>query len=1199
MAAVRSLCRPSLLCVLLLACLAAGASAQPAFRVVDLNTTPTPLADQFFPDQGFKALGSTLFVVADDGIHGFELWRSDGTAAGTRLVKDICPGACDSRPLKLTVSNGLLFFVASDGAHGRELWRTDGTEAGTTMVMDLYPGLQGFVDSLMDADGTLFFVAADVTHGSELWKTDGTAAGTQLVKDIGIGTFGIARLLAASGGLVLLGASDGFQGLEPWVSDGTEAGTVMLGDLNPGFGDSIGFFPPSPVSLLGWDAAAAPWGGFLFSADDGSNGMSLWSTDGTPDGTHRIKTLGDPHGLTAFNGAVYFAATDPASGTELWKTDGTPAGTALFKDLQPGAGSSDPVEITVAGNRLFFRATDDTHGSELVTSDGTPAGTVLMDLNPGLNYTFYPYDSSHQFYYGLSAFGNDLIFLGFTPGGGPISLWRSNGTLAGTVPLTNQGFLDYQMPGTAAVAGGRFYFRSDPGPELWTSDGTGAGTHSVKNLSTADSAFRMDGGKISPGGFGALGNLLFFGATDGSSGYEPWKSDGTPGGTSQVASLGSPAVGSFPLAFTPLGGREIFQTWIPSAIWASDGTPGGTQRLSDPSVTLQDFVTAGGSAFFRAFDSSFHHVWRTDGTPAGTLKLAEFPQPIQAVAAAAGKVFIATVDDLWVSDGVTPGVSRLTVPLTGDSFFEPNGMTEVAGLLFFFNLESKGWALWKSDGTEAETSRVADIGALGNLFAAPAGGPLFFLVEDPLNGLELWKSDGTGAGTGIVKDIFPGSRSSEITGLTVAGNRVYFVADDNVHGRELWVSDGTDAGTHLVQDLLPGPGSSLPDSLAAVGNVLLFSATDGVYGVEPWRTDGTAVGTRRIQDLAPAQLSSSPTEFTAAGSNVYFAANDNTTGFELWAAPKTNVLAIFGDVPTDYFAWRFVESLVVNGVTSGCGPGQFCPGSLVTRAEAAVFLLAARGTPPPPATGTVFADVPPGFWAGPWIEQLAAEGIVGGCATNPPRYCPGNTLTRAEMAILLLGARHVTPPPATGTVFSDVPASYWAARWIEQLAAEGISNGCGGGRFCPDQPITRAEMAVFLVANFHLPCPEGFSDEKGGAGSRRRPRELRRGGTSVAEGGGGEGGGSEAEHPVRGLAGDRRRRDVAPVDRADPLLQTGHRGDRAAARVDPLRGPTGEVGESRGLDLDRRVVRQVGHRELVAGVARQHHAELGRLRQAG
>jgi hypothetical protein len=75
------------------------------------------------------------------------------------------------------------------------------------------------------------------------------------------------------------------------------------------------------------------------------------------------------------------------------------------------------------------------------------------------------------------------------------------------------------------------------------------------------------------------------------------------------------------------------------------------------------------------------------------------------------------------------------------------------------------------------------------------------------------------------------------------------------------------------------------------------------------------------------------------------------------------------------------------------------------------------------------------------------------------------------MAILLLGARHVTPPPATGTVFTDVPANYWAARWIEQLAAEGISNGCGGGRFCPDQPITRAEMAVFLVANFHLPLP--------------------------------------------------------------------------------------------------------------------------------
>ena len=140
-----------------------------------------------------------------------------------------------------------------------------------------------------------------------------------------------------------------------------------------------------------------------------------------------------------------------------------------------------------------------------------------------------------------------------------------------------------------------------------------------------------------------------------------------------------------------------------------------------------------------------------------------------------------------------------------------------------------------------------------------------------------------------MKDIFPGSRSSEITGLTAAGDRLYFVADDGVHGRELWVSDGTDAGTHLVADLLPGPGSSLPQDLHAVGQRLVFSAYDGVHGRELWKTNGTAAGTVLLKDINPGPESSSPTAFTESGGNLYFVADDGTTGFELWALPLSAV----------------------------------------------------------------------------------------------------------------------------------------------------------------------------------------------------------------------------------------------------------------------------------------------------------------------
>jgi hypothetical protein len=139
----------------------------------------------------------------------------------------------------------------------------------------------------------------------------------------------------------------------------------------------------------------------------------------------------------------------------------------------------------------------------------------------------------------------------------------------------------------------------------------------------------------------------------------------------------------------------------------------------------------------------------------------------------------------------------------------------------------------------------------------------------------------------------------------------------------------------------------------------------------------------------------------------------------------------------------------------------------------AIFLLksvhGSSYTPPAVGAGTGFTDVPADYWAAAWIKQLSAEGITGGCGVGI--YCPDATVTRAQMAIFLLKAKHgssYTPPAASG-VFSDVPLGYWADKWIEQLAVEGITGGCGVGIYCPDDSVTRAQMAVFLVKAFSLP----------------------------------------------------------------------------------------------------------------------------------
>jgi hypothetical protein len=124
---------------------------------------------------------------------------------------------------------------------------------------------------------------------------------------------------------------------------------------------------------------------------------------------------------------------------------------------------------------------------------------------------------------------------------------------------------------------------------------------------------------------------------------------------------------------------------------------------------------------------------------------------------------------------------------------------------------------------------------------------------------------------------------------------------------------------------------------------------------------------------------------------------------------------------------------------------------------------------PPAATGMVFGDVPTSYWSASWIEKLYADGITGGCGLG--NFCPDQSITRAQIAVFLLRAKHgssYTPPAATG-VFPDVPTSYWAAPWIEQLYAESITGGCGGGNYCPDQAVTRAQVAVFLVRTFNLP----------------------------------------------------------------------------------------------------------------------------------
>jgi hypothetical protein len=185
----------------------------------------------------------------------------------------------------------------------------------------------------------------------------------------------------------------------------------------------------------------------------------------------------------------------------------------------------------------------------------------------------------------------------------------------------------------------------------------------------------------------------------------------------------------------------------------------------------------------------------------------------------------------------------------------------------------------------------------------------------------------------------------------------------------------------------------------------------------------------------------------------------------------------FADIPFGDWADSFVERLYNAGITGGCAltPLQYCPEAAVTRAQMAVFLEkgihGSSYVPPAVGAGTDFGDVPTNYWAAAWIKELGAEGITGGCGNG--NYCPETPVTRDQMAVFLLrsehGASYSPPPIGDSTGFGDVPADHWAAAWIKQLVAEGITAGCGNGNYCPSFPVTRAQMAVFLVRTFNLP----------------------------------------------------------------------------------------------------------------------------------
>jgi ELWxxDGT repeat protein len=610
--------------------------------------------------------------------HGYELWTSDGTEFGTYEIKDILEGTAsgvrfDGFTNKLITHDHGVYFVADDGEHGRELWKSDGTSEGTVMVKDFFPGQNTSGVSLIDATSVgdkMFFRFGD----AEVWSTQGTEATTNLVKIVmGPSAGGMPGGFTRYGDNVLFVANTNpIGGHDVWISDGTDDGTVMLRRIS----ETV------PVAVSGFKESN---GSAYFVVDGDESGIEPWITDGSEPGTNRLFDLVSgsgksfPTDFTAYRGETFFTAENETFGRELFRSNGTVVkdihvltqpgvpysifgfqGNVYFQDFFGGLWKSDGTEVgtdTVKGKldgyfadnlayngKHYFLGMEEPFKKSLFETDGTYDGTKSFFELDTDHFSIVEHQGFMYFFRNRDLFksdgtegGTQLIktvdddpgplyscgaYLYFSAG----ELWRSDGTEAGTVivedivngNVTSAPFL--LTPSTNGI----LYFAVETAPmaaplgvELWRSDGSEAGTFRLKSFERSVSWRTGHNLEV-------VNNVLFFSALSEDDGHMLWKSDGTELGTVIVLDVYPTSTEDVPWEFKAVDGTLFFvlETGSNDELWKSDGTPGGTLPVKkwDYAQDVTSLLSHQGELFFISSTNVYGWgVGRSDGTATGTV----------------------------------------------------------------------------------------------------------------------------------------------------------------------------------------------------------------------------------------------------------------------------------------------------------------------------------------------------------------------------------------------------------------------------------------------------------------------------------------------------------------------------------------------------------------------------------------------------
>ena len=853
------------------------------------------------------AWNGALYFSADDGIHGYELWKSDGTDAGTVMVKDIFAGAVDSNPSSLQPFQDRLYFITADHRGDRlprrALWTTDGTGRGTKRILNLgssFAWIEGATSN------RLFFFYDDGVHGRELWALAGPDSQPYMVKDITPEDVQVnasaaseaehARSVAVDDYLYFF-IDDGVHGYELWRSDGSEAGTQLVVDATPG--------PESSDPTSKYEELIVSESSVYFHS---SGSRSYWKVDG--DSAKKIVALAANSGHTigqliaVHQGKAYLSVVengmDPGAGLgKLWVSAGRRA--VKLQDVYHKFDNADSAGTAVGlGNIVYLRniSTDEEFENvELWRTDGTAEGTAMVaDIMPGKE---------------------------------------------GSVPIDLIAYQDHI-----------YFFAYDEvhGTEFWRTDGTASGTELVKDLNEGpDSSWDLGYREYQPA---LVGDTLFFAAYDNETNSELWRSDGSAEGTQRVKDINTTTGHANPDHLTPVGDRLFFTAEFPTrerwyngqrrTLWYTDGTEAGTSPVIDFEPYAGDhfyyellaagerlFVTVQGYADptpYTPYDdkTEFVELWVIEGASPSATRLASWKGlneywDMYETAILNGRFYgILAFEDnrdawrqIWTSDGTVEGTTRgPDMPCSDFARLRAwNGWLYCVGLPAKPPSDgSQVYQLWKNNGANDRVLPVTGV-PVDMVNGVELDGYLYFGGYEPMtssnNGnVELWRSDGTAKGSMLVKEIKPPTSDgfdpgSNPRALTVVKDRIFFLVDDETDGEQLWVTDGTTDGTKRVTSNDAFNVDEYADTLGgAIGNNLYFAGgpADSANVGSPveselWRSNGFKRGTGLFSDLLPGpEHSSHPANFTAIADLLYFTADDPPLGLRnssLWATDGT------------------------------------------------------------------------------------------------------------------------------------------------------------------------------------------------------------------------------------------------------------------------------------------------------------------------